>query len=189
MDRRWMLTLVTGCLLAAAGARAHEDALWKLLQDGGQVVFVRHAVTDPGVGDPPGFRLEDCGSQRNLSEAGRREAQRLGEALRARRVPVADLQSSPWCRCLDTARIAFGREARVQPALGNLFGRPEREAAQLMELRKLVRRPEGGGNRFLITHGSTTYAFTGVSPGTAEMVIVTPQADGGFRVAGRLAIP
>lgn len=188
MDRRTMWTLVTCCLLAVAGARA-DEALWKLLQDGGQVVFVRHAVTDPGVGDPPGFRLEECGSQRNLSEAGRREAARLGEALRTRRVPVAEVLSSPWCRCLDTARIAFGREAKPHAALGNLFGRPEREASQLVELRKLVRRPEGRGNLFLVTHGSTTYAFTGVSPGTAEMVIVTPQGDGGFRVAGRLPLP
>lgn len=182
MKRRTILGLAcAGPFLARA-----DESLWALLQAGGQVVLVRHALTDPGVGDPPGFRLGDCSSQRNLSEAGRREAQRLGEALRARRVPVADVLSSPWCRCLDTARIVFGREAKPHPALGNLFGRPEREAEQLAALRRLAQRPPAGGNLFLITHGSTTYAFTGVSPGTAEMVIVTPQGDGAFRVAGRL---
>jgi len=188
MKRRLLLSLA---LFAAAAAQAHtgpeEEALWDLLRAGGQVVLVRHVVTDPGVGDPPGFRLGDCSTQRNLSEVGRREAQRLGESLRAHGVPVAEVQSSPWCRCRDTARIAFGREATVQPALGNLFGRPREEAHQLTRLRALVRRP-AEGNLFMVTHGSTLYAFTGISPGTAEMVVLTPEDGGGFRVAGRLPL-
>jgi hypothetical protein len=97
--------------------------------------------------------------------------------------------SSPWCRCLETAQLVFGRPAQAQPALGNLFGRHEREAQQVAELRKLVRAPQGGANLFLVTHGSTTLALTGVSPATTEMVVLTPQAGGGFRVAGRLAAP
>ena len=183
-------TLLLGLLFATvlpAPARA-EDTLWKLLQAGGQVVLVRHALTDPGVGDPPGFRVEDCRTQRNLSDQGRREARELGDALRARQVPVAKVLTSPWCRCIETARLAFRAPAELQPALGNLFGRPENTASQLAELKLLVRRPERG-NLFLVTHGSTTQALTGVSPGTAEMVVLTPQAGGGFRVAGRLSAP
>lgn len=178
--------LLCGLLLAPAAWA--DEALWRLLQGGGQVVLVRHAVTDPGVGDPPGFRVEDCSTQRNLSAEGRREAQRLGEALRSRKVPVAKVLSSPWCRCLETARIAFGSAPQVEPALSNLFGRREREAPQVAQLRRLVQPPSGGGNLFLVTHGSTTLALTGVSPGTAEMVVLTPEA-GGFRVAGRLPSP
>ena len=184
MKRRAMLALLPGAALLSRPARA-DAALWSLLRGGGQVVLVRHAVTDPGVGDPPGFRLEECSTQRNLSEAGRREALRLGEALRAQAVPVGEILTSPWCRCRDTARLAFGREGRPEPALGNLFGRPQEEAGQVLALRQLVRRP-ASGNLFLVTHGSTTYAFTGVSPATAEMVIVTPLEGGSFRVAGRL---
>jgi broad specificity phosphatase PhoE len=178
----WLLAGVVGTPVAWA-----DEALWKLLQGGGQVVLVRHAVTDPGVGDPPEFRLDDCKTQRNLSDEGRREAQRLGDALRARQVPVAKVLSSPWCRCLETARLAFGTPAESQPALSNLFGRPERAAQQVAELRRIVQRPPERGNLFLVTHGSTTHALTGVSPGTGEMVILTPQPGGGFRVAGRLA--
>lgn len=74
----------------------------------------------------------------------------------------------------------------MHPALGNLFGRPEREAAQVAQLKEIVQRAPRAGNLFLVTHGSTTLALTGVSPGTAEMVVLTPQAGGGFRVAGRL---
>lgn len=182
---RWLLA---GALSIAATLAQADDALWALLQKGGQVVLVRHALTDPGVGDPPGFQLAECRTQRNLGEEGRGEARRLGEALRTRRVPVAGVLSSPWCRCLETAQLVFGRAAQPQPALGNLFGRPEREAQQVAELRKLVR-PVQGGNLFLVTHGSTTLALTGVSPATAEMVVLTPEAGGGFRVAGRLRAP
>ena len=110
-------------VLAAACDIAHADeALWAQLRAGGLVVFIRHADTDPGVGDPPGFRLDDCKSQRNLSAAGREQARRLGEVFRRERVPVAQVLSSEWCRCRDTATLAF---ERYEPwaALNNLFGR------------------------------------------------------------------
>ena len=178
--------LVLLAAIAFAPAANADDALWSLLKAGGQVVLVRHALTTPGVGDPPGMTLTDCASQRNLGDEGRRDAVALGEAFRARAVMVGELQSSPWCRCLETGRLAFKQEAKVNPALGNLFGRPEREAAQVAELKKLAgRRPERG-NLVLLTHGSTIYALTGISPASGEMVVLTPQAGGAFKVAGRL---
>lgn len=179
--------LLLAWLLCAAGGVLADDALWSLLQRGGQVVLVRHALTESGVGDPDGMALEDCTTQRNLSEQGRGEAARLGEALRNRRIPVAGVLSSPWCRCLETARLVLGRPVQVEPALGNLFGRPERRESQVAALRKIAQRTPEGGNLFLFTHGSTTLALTGVSPGTSEMVVLTPQA-GGFKVAGRLSV-
>jgi len=180
--------LLVLCALAPAAVLA-DDALWSLLRTGGQVVLLRHDATDPGVGDPPGMKLEDCATQRNLSEDGRAHARRLGEALRGRGIPVAGLQSSPWCRCLETARLVFGRAADVQPALSNLFGRREAEAPQVAQLGKIVERVPERGNLFLVTHGSTVLALTGVSPAMGEMVVLTPQRAGGFRVAGRLAAP
>lgn len=177
----WLVSLVF-----ASTAHA-DDALWALLQQGGQVVLVRHAVTDPGVGDPPGFMLDDCATQRNLSAAGKVEAERLGAAINARGVPVARVLASPWCRCRDTARIAFGG-SDVEPALSNLFEYSQNRDRQLAGFRKLVAAAPKQGNLFLVTHGSTTLAFTGISPGTAEMVIVTPQYDGAFRVAGRIPL-
>lgn len=178
---------LAAALLATAPAWA-DDALWALLQRGGQVVLVRHALTTPGVGDPDGMKLDDCATQRNLSDAGRAEARRLGEALRQRGILFERVLSSPWCRCLETARIVTGREPQVEPALGNLFGRHEREAQQLAKLRPLASRAPARGNLLLVTHGSTTVALTGVSPATAEMVILTPRGDG-FAVAGRLQVP
>lgn len=162
--------------------------MWALLRGGGQIVLIRHAVTDPGVGDPPGFNIDDCRTQRNLSAAGRDEARRLGAAFRAQRVPIAQVLSSPWCRCLDTARIAFG-DARIEPALGNLFTHSENTSRQLAQFRELAAQPSPGGNRILITHGATIAAFTGINPGTAEAIIGTMGGDGRFRVAGRIEAP
>jgi phosphohistidine phosphatase SixA len=99
--------LVLALVLPAPAAAA--DALWDLLRGGRQVVVMRHAVTTPGVGDPPGFRLGDCPTQRNLTDAGRDDARRVGAAFRSRGIPVGRVLSSRWCRCLETAQLAFGR--------------------------------------------------------------------------------
>ena len=179
-------TLLAAVLLWAFAAQA-DDATWALLKQGGQVVLVRHALTDPGVGDPPGFALGDCKTQRNLSDTGRQEAQRLGAAFRARSIPVARVLSSPWCRCIETAKIAFGA-ADTNAALGNLFEHPQNREQQTMAFRTLIAKAPKQGNLVLVTHGSTTLAFTGVSPATAEMVVVTPLANGQFKVAGRIAV-
>ncbi len=175
--------LVALLLPLAAGA---DEKLWDLLKAGGQVVLIRHAVTDPGFGDPEGFRLDDCKTQRNLSAAGRQEAVRLGEAFRKRGIPVARVLSSPWCRCIDTAKLAFGG-SQSERALDNLFGRGDNRERQLSAFRKLVAAAPKEGNLILVTHGSTTQAFTGVSPGTTELVIVTPGST--YRLAGRMPVP
>jgi broad specificity phosphatase PhoE len=152
------------------------------------VILIRHAITTPGVGDPPGFKLEDCETQRNLTDEGRAHARRVGEAFRARGIPVAQVLSSPWCRCMETARLAFGTPGEVSTALGNLFGRPEAREPQARQLRPMLGAPRTGGNVVMVTHGSTIQAVTGINPATAEMVIVTPQGGDRFSVAGRLSV-
>src|SRR5688572_32265912 len=111
-------------LLALPEAAPASEHAWALLKAGGQVVLLRHAITTPGVGDPPGMRLDDCKTQRNLTDDGRQHARRVGEAFRTRGIAVTRVLSSPWCRCLETAKLAFGTP-EVSSALGNLFGRPE----------------------------------------------------------------
>jgi phosphohistidine phosphatase SixA len=184
-----MKRLLVLALLATLSLAAHADeALWNLLRGGGQVLFIRHASTTPGVGDPDGFRLEDCASQRNLSEEGRAEARRLGELMRRQKVPIASVVSSPWCRCIDTAQLAFGRVDERWSALSNLFGRSPNAAAQVKAMRPRISAYRGKANLVLVSHGSTTYALTGVSPQQGEIVILTPEASG-FRVAGRIPPP
>jgi phosphohistidine phosphatase SixA len=174
--------------LVAPPPAAADEALWARLKGGGQVVLIRHAVTTPGFGDPPGFRLEDCASQRNLTEAGREESRRLGATFRTRAIPVASVRSSPWCRCLETARLAFG-SAEVWEPLRSLFAERNRQAEQTQAFRAFAGERREGGNTLLVTHGANVLAFVGVSPAPAEMVIVTPQGNGTFAVAGRIPVP
>ena len=165
-------------------ARANE-ALWDLLKAGGQVAVIRHASTVPGFGDPPGFRLDDCTTQRNLSEAGREEARRIGAAFRDRGVPVGRVLSSRWCRCLETARLAFGTAEPWAP-LDSFFDDRGREPEQTRQVRRLIEGRPPSGNLILVTHQVNITALTGISPAQGEMIILTPSGDGDFRVAGRL---
>ena len=185
--RAVLLLVLVLLVLAAPRPAVADEPVWALLGGGGQVVLIRHAITTPGVGDPPGMRLEDCATQRNLTDEGRRHARRVGEAMRARAVPIDRVLSSPWCRCLETARLAFG-SAETWAPLANLFGRPEHRAEQVRHLQAMAGERRSGGNLILVTHGSTIAALTGINPDTAEMVVLTPQGAGQFTVAGRLTV-
>ena len=184
--------VVSGALLAVVALLSlpspalADEILWSLLKKGGQVVLMRHAVTTPGVGDPPGFRLDDCSTQRNLTDEGRRDAQRVGAEFRTRGVVVERVLSSPWCRCVETANLAFGK-AEISTALSNLFTHPQNRDRQVREMRELISVPQVG-NRVFVSHGATISALTGVSLDTAEMLVVTPQGGGQFIVNGRLSV-
>src|SRR5574339_1161581 len=97
-NTRWLALF----LVLVWGTAAADEKLWSLLRTGGQVVLIRHVVTTPGAGDPPGFRLEDCGTQRNLTDEGREHARRIGDEWRKRAIPVERVLSSRWCRCVET---------------------------------------------------------------------------------------
>jgi phosphohistidine phosphatase SixA len=165
---------------------AAED-LWAALREGGLVVMIRHTITTPGVGDPAGFRLDDCATQRNLTDAGRADARQIGAAFRARGVDVGPVLSSRWCRCLETARLAFGR-AEPWPALDNLHGRREREAEQTAAVKERIAGHRGPGNLVLVTHGSVVLPATGIHPAPGELVLLRPAGAGGFTVLGRLQV-
>ncbi len=177
--------LLVSLVLVLPSLAIADEALWQLMRGGGQVILMRHAVTTPGVGDPAGFKLDDCPTQRNLTDAGREDAPRVGATFRARGIPVARVLSSPWCRCLETARLAFGA-AQPWPPLSNLFDNRAGEAEQLRALRELAGRRSAGGNVVLVTHGSVVLPLAGIQPAPAELVVLTPDGAGRFRVAGRL---
>ncbi|MEX2198134.1 MAG: histidine phosphatase family protein [Burkholderiales bacterium] len=180
---RWILLA-----LSLALPLAHADeAIWQSVREGGHVLFVRHALTDPGFGDPPGFKLEACATQRNLSAQGRAQAQRLGQTLRERKVPIGEVLSSPWCRCIETAKLAFGR-AQAWPALSNLHSRHQNAEPQVRALRPRIAAHRGKENLVLVSHGSTALALTGEHPAMGELLVLKPQPTG-FRLVGRLALP
>src|SRR5437899_5938444 len=183
--RGWLVCACAALALVAGVAPAAADALWTLLRSGGQVILLRHAATDRSFADPPGFRLDDCSTQRNLIEEGREQARRLGEVLRARAVPIGRVLSSQWCRCLETARLAFGR-AEPWPPLNAAPRDAERGAARARELRALLATPPAGGNLVLVTHGFNIRDATGDMPVEGGLVVFTPLGGDRFTVAGRL---
>lgn len=168
-------------LLSAPAVAAADEAIWTLLKGGGQVVVMRHAATAPAASDAldPG----GCSSQRNLSETGREDARRIGVAFRERGIVVEDVRASVWCRCMETARLAFG-SATNWPALDSIFRDRSREAGQTREVRELVSHHQGG-TLVLVTHQVNITALTGLFPAEGEMLILTPRGDG-FTVVGRL---
>lgn len=181
------MKLLALLLLWAVPVQA-QDEPWALLRQGGHVVLLRHAITTAGVGDPPDMRLEDCTTQRNLSEDGRDQARRIGEGFRQFRVPVEQVLSSQWCRCIETAALAFGFSIELWPALNNLFGRPENRQKQVDQLAARVAGWRGKGNLVLVTHGSTILALTRVGTQMGEMLILAPQGDGRFALVSRLIV-
>ena len=165
-------------LAPAAFAGPAEDELLTLLREGGQVVLMRHTVTTPGVGDPPGMQVQDCATQRNLSEAGRRDAKAIGEKLKTSRISFDHVASSPLCRCKDTAQLTFGRiDMMLAPT-----GRGEREVREMRAFLSEKRR----GNAVLVSHGTTIHNAVGIDTAPGEMVIITPAGDGGYIVRGKL---
>lgn len=177
----WVVALVV--LLLPLPVQA-DEALWNRLRDGAHVILLRHATTDPGIGDPPGFRLGDCSTQRNLSEAGRSEARRIGDAFSQREIPVGEVRSSRWCRCLDTARIAFGT---VEPwaMLDSVFAEPAREPDQTAAIRVFVLGYERAPNAILVTHAANIAALIGPMLAPGEMVVLRRDRNQ-VRVLGRL---
>ncbi len=187
MQRRTCLVLLALLCCQRAGAAQQEGAaLWRLLQGGGHVVLMRHAATIPGIGDPPGFQLGQCATQRNLSASGRKDAERIGAAFKRHAVPVAAVLSSHWCRCTDTARLAFGR---AEPAfmLDSLFTDDAAARQRKMDAtRAFLASYKSAGNLVLVTHDVNIRALVGEYASQGEMIVALAQADGTLKVLGRL---
>ena len=177
--------IVLGLLLLGGSPAAADDALWALLKGGGHIVMFRHA-TAPGVYDPPGMRLDDCATQRNLDDQGREEARRIGAAFRARAIRVDKVLSSRWCRCTETAQLAFGRFEIWEPISGARPG-SDLEKERTAQVRRVVSTPLSGGNVVMVSHNFNIRALTGLSTLSGEMVVLTPKGNDTFTIAGRLA--
>jgi phosphohistidine phosphatase SixA len=178
--------------LSCAPASAADDpaALWALLKAGGRVALVRHAATTGGAGDPPGFRLEDCATQRNLSPQGREDAKALGERFRAHGSKVDKVLSSEWCRCHDTAAFMDLGPVEIASTFNNAFTLRDRVAQLTAGARAIVAAWRGPGTLVVVTHGANLRPLTGIDPGEGGVVVVSPDSASvdGFRVEGRIPI-
>ncbi|HZH45469.1 MAG TPA: histidine phosphatase family protein [Roseococcus sp.] len=164
-------------------AMAAEDAAWQGLRRDGIVLF-RHAIA-PGGGDPPGLRLGDCATQRNLDDTGRDQARRIGEAIRAAEVSVGAVLTSAWCRTRETAELAFPGRGVVEPAFNSFFADRGAGPAQTAAARTILRGWNGPGALFVSTHQVNITALTGIVPASGEGVVLRRDGDA-LVVVGRI---
>lgn len=174
-------------LLLAFAAGAAADVLPPAeLAKPGRVLMLRHAHA-PGTGDPPGFRLGDCATQRNLDAAGRAQAAQLGERLARAGVARAEVYSSQWCRCLETARLLNLGSVKALTALNSFFNRTQDRERNLAALRAfLAQLPPDGPPVVLVTHQVTVTAFTGRGIGSGGGAIFQLNGTGAPQLLGEL---
>jgi phosphohistidine phosphatase SixA len=173
---------------AAEIARADEVAnAWKALRAGGHVALTRHADAPGGFGDPPGFRVEDCATQRNLSAKGRTDAEKIGARLKSEGIAFEKILSSPWCRCIDTAKLLKLGPVEIEATFGNVVVLRDQRETLTAGARALIAKWSGQGNLLVSTHGANIQALTGISPASGEIVVVRG-GSGGAETVGRLGL-
>ena len=188
---RLALSFLAISLIITPGVAADDSTeAWAALVQGGHVALIRHGNAPPGYGgDPPGFRIDDCKTQRNLDDIGREQARALGEAFRKHGVRVDRILSSPVCRCLETARLMAVGPVESSWALVPDTG--PSPPVRLFELKEMVSGWRGPGTLVLVTHALTVRPLIGILPEQAETVVLKPTPGNGLKpgVVGRIAAP
>lgn len=168
-----------------ASQAAATEAGWALLREGGQVVLLRHANA-PGTGDPANFDIENCATQRNLSDRGRQQAKRIGALFATRAAPVERVLASRFCRNRDTARLAFGpRLVELYEQLDFLPGEEQGNAERAASLTQFILDYTGSGNLVMVANEDVVEALVGVTPREGEAIILNRGGDE-LRVAARI---
>jgi broad specificity phosphatase PhoE len=180
------LLVLAACVVLVPSAQA-TDAVWDALRAPGSVVVLRHSYA-PGGFDPPDARLDDCSTQRNLDEQGRAQAVRVGEAFKRNGIEVGKILSSPRCRCLDTARLAFGRVEAWNVLQGSLNDEDLRRRL-VGQIKDVIAAHRDGPPLVLVTHGSVVSELTGLNIRMGAFVVLRRGADGRHTVVGDLYIP
>lgn len=165
-----------------------EEKLWSQLQPAESHYFVlmRHALA-PGTGDPENFELGDCSTQRNLSEEGRAQARRTGEAFKEREIEVRQVLSSQWCRCLDTAKLMDLGSVEPFPPLNSFFRDRSTSSEQTSQVRQfMVQQEDTPGVTVMVTHFVNISALSGSGVSSGEMVVMQVNPEEELEVAGRL---
>ena len=167
-----IISLILIFILSLSFKLQANENNWKPAQEGDKIIMIRHALA-PGRGDPKGFKIEDCSTQRNLDEIGVSQSKNIGRLFKEKKIKIDQVLSSQWCRCKDTARYAF-KKYKEFSALNSTFSPPydQREKQQIKELKNFVQNWNGkGGNLILVTHYVVILALTGQAPSSGEMVI------------------
>ena len=165
----FLFLLTSLCGMGPAYAGLAQD-----LQDGQHVLLMRHADA-PGYGDPAGYVIGQCATQRNLGDAGKKQAQAIGVWLGQQGIASAHVFSSPWCRCVDTATLLNKGPVKTEPSLGSFFDNMALARKQTKALEGFIKNElakPSKAPRILVTHHVNIQAFTGKVVGVGDMVLV-----------------
>jgi phosphohistidine phosphatase SixA len=184
ISQSWQIRLghcLLSCFFLATSHLSHAG-LKEDLETGSYVLMMRHADA-PGYSDPAGYNLTDCSTQRNLGEAGKTQAKMIGQWLKTQGVESAQVFSSPWCRCKDTATLLNKGTVTVEPSLGSFFenrgNRQEQTRATQIKIAQLLksspRKPV-----IMVTHQVNIQDFAGQSLSSGSMVLVKVNASGQY---------
>ena len=189
MIRLTALAALLATALALPGPLAAQDsaAAWAALKQPGTVAIMRHALA-PGGGDPANFELGDCSTQRNLNDAGREQARRIGRAFRDQGIQVDRVLTSQWCRCRDTAELLDLAPVEDFPALNSFFEDRSTRDPQTREVRDFLSQAPDGERLVLVTHQVNITALTDVFPSSGEVIVIEVADNGSVDVRGSFLI-
>lgn len=183
--------IASACLLsflsllpAVVPAQTGEDP-WTIWKQPGVHAIMRHA-TAPGFGDPEGFTLGQCNTQRNLNEAGRKEARALGQSIRNRGIELTAVYSSQWCRCLHTAEELSVGKVQELPALNSFFQGRGSSGEQTAALKKHIAALGPTDKVLYVSHQVNTTSLTGVYPASGQIVLFRTNRSGDIEVVGEI---
>ena len=154
------------------------------LEDGGKLIFIRHAYA-PGNGDPAGFNLNDCSTQRNLSDDGRKQAQRIGEFFTKNKIEIDKVLSSEWCRCKETAKIAF-KNYSTNSFLNSFYSSKfsKNKDKQVKAFNYYIKNLEIEKNLIFVTHYVFISEVLNYGPSSGEIVV----SDKNLNIIGSIEI-
>jgi len=159
-----------------------EAAIADDLKDGQHVLLIRHADA-PGYGDPAGYVISQCSTQRNLGDYGKKQAKAIGSWLNKQGIDKAQMISSPWCRCSDTARLMDLGSVKIEPSLGSFFDDMSLEKKQTKELEQLIKSELDKQTKvpvILVTHHVNIRAYMGKNVSQGDMVLVKVNKNGEY---------
>ena len=181
--RKVFLILILGLLNFQNKAFSSGNIITQL-KNGGNIILIRHSIA-PGNGDPDNFDIKDCSTQRNLSDSGRKQSEKIGNFFNENKIPIDLVISSEWCRCKETALIAFDK-FKTKNFLNSFYSSKfaKNKKFQMLNLEKYIDNWNEDKNLVLITHYVVISEVLNYAPSSGEIVV----SDKNFKIIGNIEI-
>ena len=178
-----ILVLISICIISSVKADSKHNIISEL-KKGGKLIFIRHANA-PGGGDPENFDIDNCATQRNLNDSGRMQSNKIGDFFKKNNIPLGKVFSSEWCRCKDTASIAF-KKFETKSFLNSFFSEQfaKNKKNQINDFHKFIDEWDKNQNLIFITHYVVISEILNYAPSSGEIVV----SDKHFKVIDTLEI-